>query len=189
MSIDWNAALEAIAADIITISRHEPKERLPKEEQARNALSNWFRSVGASAVHIEAGYRDVDQPGGHPECDLRVVLNNGCETWIEVKCCETADAPRFGYNAKPAQNMYGWLTEVDRLRNTPESAQRALVVIGLRQHGHIGKLFSPGHLDRVTAAIKKSFEVSTIECVRKEVTFDAWREIAPAEVVAHAWIW
>ena len=188
MSIDWNAALEAIAADIITIANHEPKERLPKEEQARSVLANWFRANGATATHFEAGYSDVDKPGQHPECDLRVVLEDGREIWMEMKG-GTADAPSFGYNAKPAESLYGWLSDVEKLHGAPEGAKRAFVLVGLRQHGHAGKLFSPGHLDRVTAEIKKSFEAPAIECVRKEVTFDAWREIAPAEIVAHTWIW
>lgn len=188
MDFDWNAALEAIAADIITIAHNNPKERLPKEEQACSVLAGWFRTNGAAAVHVEAGYDDAEAHGGHPECDLRVVLEDGCELWIEVKS-RTADAPSFGYQAKPTESLYGWLDDVEKLHRAPEGAQRALVVVGLRQHGHTGRLFAPCQMDRVTTAIKSSFEVPDVDRVKKEVSFDAWREIAPVEVVALAWVW
>lgn len=186
MNIDWSAALEAIAADIITIAGQQPKERLPQGEQVCSILSNWFRSIGAGVAHLEAGYLEADSQRSHLECDLRVVFDDGREIWIEIKG-GTADVP--GYFSKPAESLYGWLSDVEKLHNAPDTAAHALVVIGLRQHGHAGKLFSPRQLEQVTKAIKGSFETPDVELIKKEVPFEAWRDIKPAEVVAHAWVW
>lgn len=185
-NINWSAALEAIAADIITVASHQPTERLPQEEQVRTALASWFRATGAHAVHVEAGCRDANDPGRPPECDLRIVLADGHEIWVEVKG-GTGDVP--GYLSKPAENLYGWLHDVEKLRTAPDSVTRALVVVGLRQRGHAGKLFSPRQLEQVTQAIARSVEVPDVGFIKREIPFDAWRDITPAEVVAHAWVW
>jgi hypothetical protein len=182
---DWPHMFEAVFKEIEAIGRRGPRERLPKEEQARCAVYRWMYSKGADLVRVEAGYVDPDQPGQHPECDIHAHLDD-LEYWMEIKC-GTADYP--GYIPKPAEQLAKWCEDIDKLVNhAPANAVRCFLLAGVRERGSRRQLYSDQHVEHVTARIRRSpgaVPVVHHQCLGPLV----WRDMANAELVCRLWTW
>lgn len=115
-------AVESALDEICLISRNDPREVKPKEEQLRSAMYRHYSNQGF-LVHVEAGY-----PESGAECDLRVAgRNGGRERWIEIKIAWGGK----GWNGKPGELAAGWEGDLCKLRHlAPEGSKRYLVVFG-----------------------------------------------------------
>jgi hypothetical protein len=160
-------------------------ERLPKEEQIRCVVYRWLYTNSAKFVHVEAGYRDTDKRGKHPECDIHTEVD-GNIYWIEIKS-DTADAP--GYISKPKKSLESWKYDIDKLSLSPNESNKVFIVVGIRKTGRKTRLYSQKHIDQLTKYIQETFPNKEISLLNKTFPLCAWRDITPAEICCFLWSW
>jgi len=114
------AAVVYAVEDLAELSRIPLRDVLPKENQPQCAMFAFFKGRGC-IVQAEATY-----PKGRGKCDLRVWFPSGGELWIELKNAWSAS----GWVNKPTEQRARWLADLRKLRQAPEGAHRAFVLVG-----------------------------------------------------------
>lgn len=119
-----NESLEALLSDLRAVSRSNPRERLPKEEQMRSCLFAQLRN-SFEVLCVERGYGSIDELS-RTECDLWGRTRSGDETWLELKRCWSAK----GWQNKPSEQLGTWRADVAKLAELPLNSDRYFVLVG-----------------------------------------------------------
>ena len=101
---------EKIIEEIKSLSSYAPKERLPKEEQIRCVVYDYYKQ-NSEFVCVERNYEDVDA-GKTEACDLLIYLKNGKKRYIEIKTCWYGSY----FTNKLKEQKTNWENDIERLR-------------------------------------------------------------------------
>jgi len=123
--MDIPRVIEAMLADLTSVSSSGPNERLPKEEQIRCSIYTAIRPY-YQFVCAERGYASIDD-GSRIECDLWASSPGISPIWVEFKRCWSAK----GWVNKPPEQLDNWEADIDKLRKLPIDTERHFILVGL----------------------------------------------------------
>ena len=124
--MDIEIITKSIFNELSNLSKSDPNERLPKEEQTRSVVFASIRSL-YNFVSVERGYGSVDV-GKRTECDIWAKNLGQTDLWAEIKHGWSLD-PGF-WNNKPSEQFGSWIADISKLQEVPLGSDRYFILVG-----------------------------------------------------------
>lgn len=169
----------SVIDDLNLVSKSEPNERLPKEDQIRSLifseLKRKFKFVCSERSYKPAGNSNTE------ECDIWAKGLRSKPTWMEIKRCWSGST---GWINKPAKQLESWNKDLYKLSMIDNDSNRYFFLVGIFHLDPFQN--SENKIKGVISNIKEFYTDNFCHSESREFT---WRDSGMSNITIWVWHW
>jgi hypothetical protein len=171
---------KSVIDDLILVSKSEPNERLPKEEQIRSLIFSELKTV-FKFVCSERSYQSVGN-GIAEECDIWAKGPRSYPTWMEIKRCWSRRSK--GWVNKPSEQLNSWKKDISKLSTIDSNSNRYFFLVGVFDSDPLQNSGKP-----IQGVISNINELYPNDLCHAESCEFTWRDTGMTNIAIWVWHW